>query len=131
MAVKKNHCNTSPCRVATCIRDGWPAQFTNAGPEYYFSTPLLCETNTSPGLFYYTVHSDTHTVHNAHQGLCAHTHISHSHLACMARFRTFCHLATCMYPWASTVHSLCTVQSYCEESTLYQLNYRSYSSSYT
>ena len=36
-----------------------------------------------------------------------------------------CHLATYTYLWPSTVHLLCTVQSYYEESTLYLLNYRS------
>ena len=42
----------------------------------------------------------------------------------------FCHLAIYKYLWPSTVHSLCTVQSYYEESMLYQLNYRSYTVSF-
>ena len=116
--------------MATCIRDGWPAQFTHAGPEYYFSTPLLCallnQHITRPILLHITRVPIMGWLLNY---TCSHSYLSLT-LGMVPVSVNLCHLATYKYLWPSTVHLLCTVQSYYEESTLYQLNYRSYSSSH-
>ena len=104
----------SQCRVATCIRDGWPAQFTNAGPEYYFSTPLLCALLNQhiTDLFYYTVHCDTHTIQGCSSWLLnSHTYLPltrgmHGKVPVSVKF---CHLATYILGQAHAFTVHCTV----------------------
>ena len=75
-------------------------------PCVTYTVPCLCCSlpHKSTQHSHYTIYIVvTHTVHNAHQlTLMSPTHTWHAWQGSMSV--KFCHLATCKYPWSSTVH---------------------------